>query len=141
MIDIKFLRENPEIVKQNIRNKFQDAKLPMVDEVIALDKERRAILQELEALRAEKNNSSKEIGALMKQGKKDEAEEAKKKVAQSGARIDELTARSKDVDEEINKRMISATPLIEIDETAAAGTVDGDLYRTIMARGWSEVFE
>ena len=113
MIDIKFLRENPEIVKQNIRNKFQDAKLPMVDEVIALDKERRAILQELEALRAEKNNSSKEIGALMKQGKKDEAEEAKKKVAQSGARIDELTARSKDVDEEINKRMMVIPQIID----------------------------
>ena len=113
MIDIKFLRENPEIVKQNIRNKFQDAKLPMVDEVIALDKERRAILQELEALRAEKNNSSKEIGALMKQGKKDEAEEAKKKVAQSGARIDELTARSKDVDEEISKRMMVIPQIID----------------------------
>lgn len=113
MIDIKFLRENPEAVKQNIRNKFQDSKLPLVDEVIALDRERRDTLQELEALRAEKNRSAKEIGALMKQGKKDEAEEAKKKVAQSGARIDELTARSKEVDEEISKRMMVIPQIID----------------------------
>ena len=113
MIDIRFLRENPDIVKQNIKNKFQDSKLPMVDEVIALDKERREILQELEALRAEKNRSAKEIGALMKQGKKEEAEEAKKKVSASGARIDELTARSKEVDEEINKRMMVIPQIID----------------------------
>ena len=113
MIDIRFLRENPDIVKQNIKNKFQDSKLPMVDEVIALDKERREILQELEALRAEKNRSAKEIGALMKQGKKEEAEEAKKKVSQSGARIDELTARSKEVDDEINKRMMAIPQIID----------------------------
>ena len=113
MIDIRFLRENPDIVKQNIKNKFQDSKLPMVDEVIALDKERREILQELEALRAEKNRSAKEIGALMKQGKKEEAEEAKKKVSQSGARIDELTARGKEVDDEINKRMMAIPQIID----------------------------
>ena len=113
MIDIKYLRENPEEVKQNIRNKFQDSKLPLVDEVIALDKERRETLQELEALRAEKNRSAKEIGGLMKQGKKEEAEEAKKKVAQSGARIDELTARSKEVDEEINRRMMVIPQIID----------------------------
>lgn len=79
MLDIKFLRENPEIVKQNIRNKFQDTKLPLVDEVIALDKENREIKQEVESLRAERNKISKEIGKLMGQGKKEEAEEVKKK--------------------------------------------------------------
>ncbi|MDD7048745.1 MAG: serine--tRNA ligase, partial [Lachnospiraceae bacterium] len=113
MIDIKFLRENPEAVKQNIRNKFQDEKLPLVDEVISLDKERREILQELESLRAEKNRSAKEIGQLMKQGKKEEAEEAKKKVSASGSRIDELGERSKTVDEEIKKRMMVIPQIID----------------------------
>ena len=77
MLDIKFVRENPEIVKQNIRNKFQDKKLPLVDEVLELDKRNREIKQEVEALRAERNKLSKEIGGLMKQGKKEEAEEVK----------------------------------------------------------------
>ena len=113
MIDIKFLRENPEAVKTNIRNKFQDEKLAMVDEVIAYDKERREILQEVEALRAERNKASKEIGKLMGQGKRDEAEEAKKRVAADGSRIDELTARQKDVDEEINKRMMVIPQIID----------------------------
>ena len=113
MIDIKFLRENPEAVKTNIRNKFQDEKLPMVDEVIALDKERREILQEVEALRAERNKASKEIGKLMGQGKREEAEEAKRRVAADGSRIDELTARQKEVDEEINKRMMVIPQIID----------------------------
>ena len=78
MLDIKFVRENPEIVKQNIRNKFQDKKLPLVDEVLELDKRNREIKQEVEALRAERNKLSKEIGGLMKQGKKEEAEEVKR---------------------------------------------------------------
>ena len=78
MLDIKFVRENPEIVKQNIRNKFQDNKLELVDKVIELDKENREIKQEVEALRAERNKTSKQIGALMAQGKRDEAEEVKK---------------------------------------------------------------
>ena len=95
MLDIKFVRENPEIVKQNIRNKFQDNKLELVDKVIELDKENREIKQEVEALRAERNKTSKQIGALMAQGKRDEAEEVKKQVAASGARIDELSARSR----------------------------------------------
>ena len=124
MIDIRFLRENPEAVKQNIRNKFQDSKLPLVDEVIVLDRERRDTLQELEALRAEKNRSAKEIGALMKQGKKEEAEEAKKKVAQSGTRIDELTARSKEIDEEISKRMMVIPQII--DPTVPIGKDDSE---------------
>ena len=74
MLDLKFVRENPDIVKQNIKNKFQDQKLPLVDEVIALDAERRAAQQEADQLRSEKNKISKQIGALMAQGKKEEAE-------------------------------------------------------------------
>ena len=87
MLDIKFVRENPEIVKQNIRNKFQDKKLPLVDEVLELDKRNREIKQEVEALRAERNKLSKEIGGLMKQGKKEEAEEVKRQVAASADRL------------------------------------------------------
>ena len=113
MLDIKFVRENPEAVKQNIRNKFQDSKLPLVDEVIALDKENREIKQEVEALRAEKNKISKEIGKLMGQGKKDEAEEVKKKVSSFGERIDELSAREKEVEEEIKKRMMVIPQMID----------------------------
>ena len=113
MLDIKFLRENPEIVKQNIRNKFQDTKLPLVDQVIALDKENREIKQEVESLRAERNKISKEIGKLMGQGKKEEAEEVNKKVAASGARIDELSAREKEVEEEIKKRMMVIPQIID----------------------------
>lgn len=113
MLDIKFARENPEAVKQNIRNKFQDSKLPLVDEVIALDKENREIKQEVEALRAEKNKISKEIGKLMGQGKKDEAEEVKKKVSSFGERIDELSAREKEVEEEIKKRMMVIPQMID----------------------------
>ena len=87
MLDIKFLRENPDIVKQNIKNKFQDSKLPLVDEVIELDAESRKTQQEADSLRAEKNQLSKQIGGLMAQGKKEEAEEIKKKVAESSSRL------------------------------------------------------
>lgn len=80
MLDIKFVRENPEIVKQNIKNKFQDEKLALVDEVLALDQENRDIKKEVEALRANRNKISKQIGALMAQGKKEEAVEVKKQV-------------------------------------------------------------
>ena len=113
MLDIKFLRENPDIVKQNIRNKFQDEKLPMVDEVIALDKENREIKQEVEALRAERNRVSKEIGKLMGQGQREEAEEIKKKIAASGDRIEELTVREREVEEEIRKRMMFIPQIID----------------------------
>ena len=112
MLDIKFVRENPEIVKQNIRNKFQDRKLPMVDEVIALDQENRNIKQEVESLRANKNKISKQIGALMAQGKKEEAEEVKKEVAASGA-IDELSAREKEVEEKIKTIMMTIPNIID----------------------------
>ena len=113
MLDIKFVRENPEIVKQNIRNKFQDSKLELVDKVLELDKENREIKQEVEALRAEKNKISKQIGALMGQGKRDEAEEIKKKVAESGNRIEELSAREKEVEEELLKNMMVIPNIID----------------------------
>ena len=113
MLDIKFVRENPEIVKENIRKKFQDQKLVLVDAVIALDQENRSIKQEVEALRANKNKISKQIGALMAQGKRDEAEEVKKQVAASGARIEELSAREKEVEEKIKKNMMIIPNIID----------------------------
>ena len=113
MLDIKFLRENPDIVKQNIRNKFQDEKLSMVDEVIALDKENREIKQVVEALRAERNKASMDIGKLMGQGKKEEAEAVKKNIAASGDRIEALTVREREVEEEIRKRMMFIPQIID----------------------------
>ena len=113
MLDIKFVRDNPEVVKQNIKNKFQDHKLPLIDEVIELDEKNRKIKQEVEALRAEKNSLSKLIGGLMKDGNKDEAEEVKAKVAAGNARIDELTAEEKTTEEEIKKRMMVIPNIID----------------------------
>jgi seryl-tRNA synthetase len=113
MIDIKFLRENPEVVKQNIRNKFQDSKLPLVDEVIALDKENREIKQEVEALRANRNKLSKQIGGLMKEGKKEEAEAIKAQVAAESNRVDELSARETEVEAEIKKIMMTIPNIID----------------------------
>ena len=106
MLDIKFLRENPEIVKQNIRNKFQDRKLPLVDEVIELDLENRKIKQEVEALRADRNKLSKQIGGLMAKGDKEGAEQIKAEVAKNSARVDELTEKERDVEERIKKIMM-----------------------------------
>mgnify|MGYP002589839849 CR=1 FL=1 len=113
MLDIKFVRENPEIVKQNIRNKFQDNKLELVDKVIALDKENREIKQEVEALRAEKNKASKEIGAMMAQKKIEEAEALKKKVAESNGRINELSEEEKEVEEKLKKNMMIIPNIID----------------------------
>ena len=113
MLDIKFVRENPEIVKQNIKNKFQDKKLPLVDEVIELDDQNRKIKKEVESLRAEKNSLSKKIGGLMKEGKKEEAEEIKAKVAARNDKIDELTAEEKRTAEEIKKRMMVIPNIID----------------------------
>ena len=113
MLDIKFLRSNPEVVKQNIKNKFQDEKLPLVDEVIELDKRNREIKQEVETLRAEKNKASKQIGAMMAQKKLDEAEALKKKVAESAGRIDELSVEEKDVEEKIKKIMMTIPNIID----------------------------
>ena len=113
MIDIKFLRENPEIVKQNIKNKFQDSKLVLIDEVIELDRARRDNLQEVESLRAASNKASKQIGALMGQGKREEAEAVKKEVAASKDKIKELTVKEKEIDDEITKRMMLIPQIID----------------------------
>ena len=113
MLDIKFLRENPEIVKQNIRNKFQESKLPLVDQVIELDKKNREIKQEVESLRAERNKISKMIGGLMKEGKREEAEEAKKKVTANAQRVEALSAQEKEVEEEIKKIMMTIPNIID----------------------------
>lgn len=113
MLDIKFLRANPDIVKQNIKNKFQDSKLPLVDEVIALDLRNREIKQEVEALRAEKNKASKQIGACMAQGKKEEAEEMKKKVSESADRMEALSKEEKEVEEKIKKIMMTIPNIID----------------------------
>ncbi len=113
MLDIKFLRSNPDVVKHNIKNKFQDEKLPLVDEVIELDKRNREIKQEVEALRAEKNKASKEIGAMMAQKKLEEAEALKKKVAESNGRINELSEEEKEVEEKIKKNMMIIPNIID----------------------------
>ena len=113
MLDIKFLRNNPDIVKQNIKNKFQDEKLPLVDEVIELDKRNREIKQEVEALRADKNKSSKQIGAMMAQKKLEEAEELKRKVGEYAGRIDSLSEEEKEVEEKIKKIMMTIPNIID----------------------------
>ena len=113
MLDIKFVRENPELVKENIKKKFQDNKLPLVDEVIALDVENRAIITEAEALRAERNKLSKSIGALMGQCKKEEAEEMKKKVAQEADRLKELEAKEAELEERIKTIMMTIPQIID----------------------------
>ena len=113
MLDIRFLRENPEVVKQNIRNKFQDNKLPMVDEVIELDKRNREIKQEVEVLRAERNKISKMIGGLMKEGKREEAEEAKKQVTANAETVERLSAEEKEVEEKIKTIMMTIPNIID----------------------------
>ena len=113
MLDLKFVRENPDIVKQNIKNKFQDGKLPLVDEVIALDAENRATQKEADDLRASRNKLSKQIGALMGQGKKEEAEEVKKKVSANSARLAELEAKESELAEKILKIMMTIPNIID----------------------------
>ena len=113
MLDIKFLRENSEIVKENIKKKFQDRKLELVDEVIELDKKNREIKQEVQQLQANRNKTSKMIGKLMGQGKRDEAMAIKEQIAKEGERIDELTAEEKNVEEEIKKRMMVIPNIID----------------------------
>lgn len=113
MIDIKFLRENPEVVKENIRKKFQDEKLPLVDEVITLDAERRATQQQVDDLKANRNKISKQIGQLMAQGKKEEAEAVKAEVANEGAKIEELDAKQKELEEKILKDMMIIPNIID----------------------------
>ena len=113
MLDLKFVRENPEIVKQNIKNKFQDSKLVLVDEVIELDEQNRAAKQEGDALRAERNKLSKQIGALMGQGKKEEAEELKRLVTDASDHLAELEKKESELDEKIKKIMMTIPNIID----------------------------
>ena len=113
MLDIKFVRMNPEVVKENIRKKFQDEKLPLVDEVIELDKKNREIKQEVEALRAERNKISKQIGACMAQGKKEEAEELKKQVQANAERVESLSQEEKEVEAKIKQDMMIIPNIID----------------------------
>ena len=113
MLDMKFLRTNPDLVKENIRKKFQDRKLPLVDEVIELDRQSRAAQQEASDLRAERNKISKSIGGLMAQGKKDEAEAMKKKVAEQADRLAELEKQEGELAERIQKIMMTIPNIID----------------------------
>ncbi len=113
MLDLKFVRENPEIVKHNIKNKFQDEKLPLVDEVIALDKKRRETQQEADELRASRKKISKQIGALMAQGKKEEAEEVKQQVTRNAQRLAELEALEGEIGEQVNTIMMRIPNIID----------------------------
>ena len=113
MLDIKFLRENPDIVKQNIKNKFQDQKLGLVDEVIELDAEKRKTQQEADQLRADRKKVSKEIGALMGQGKKEEAEQLKNQVNADAEKLEQLSEKEKELDEKILKIMMTIPNIID----------------------------
>ncbi len=124
MIDIKLIRENPDLVRENIKKKFQDHKLPLVDEVIELDKENRKTKQEAENLRAERNKISKTIGALMAQGKKEEAEEVKKKVKEFAGRLEELEAKEVELGEKV-KNIMMVIPNI-IDPSVPIGKDDSE---------------
>lgn len=124
MLDLKFVRENPEIVKQNIKNKFQDKKLPLVDEVIALDAENREIKQKADNLRAERNRNSKQIGGLMAKGKKDEAEELKQKVVENSELLEKLEARENELNEKIMTIMMTIPNII--DPSVPIGKNDGE---------------
>lgn len=113
MIDLKFLRENPDLVKENIKKKFQDHKLPLVDEVIEYDKKAREAQQEADDLRAKKNQVSKQIGALMAQGKKEEAEAVKAEVAQISKRLTELEPLEKEYQDKVLEDMMKIPNIID----------------------------
>ena len=113
MLDIRFLRENPDVVKENIKKKFQDSKLPLVDEVIELDAKKRETQQEADALRADRNKLSKQIGALMGQGKREEAEAVKAQVAAGSKRLEELSVLEKELDEKVTKIMMTIPNIID----------------------------
>ena len=113
MLDIRFLRENPDVVKENIKKKFQDSKLPLVDEVIELDAKKRETQQEADALRADRNKLSKQIGALMGQGKREEAEAVKAQVAAGAKRLEELSVLEKELDEKVTKIMMTIPNIID----------------------------
>ena len=124
MLDMKFLRDNPELVKENIKKKFQDSKLPLVDEVIALDAEYRALKQEGDALRADRNRLSKQIGALMGQGKREEAEAVKKQVTENAQRLAEGEAKCAELEEKIKKIMMTIPNII--DDSVPVGKDDSE---------------
>ena len=124
MIDIKFLRENPDVVKENIKKKFQDSKLPLVDEVIELDNERRATQQKADALRADRNKYSKQIGALMGQGKKDEAEQMKQLVTEKSEELAQLEAMENEIGEKVKKIMMTIPNII--DDSVPIGKDDSE---------------
>lgn len=124
MIDIRFLRENPDVVKENIKKKFQDHKLPLVDEAIELDVKKRNAQAEADSLRAERNKISKQIGALMGQGKKDEAEEVKKKVGEYATRLAEVEVLEKEYDEKLTEVMMKIPNII--DESVPIGKDDSE---------------
>ena len=113
MIDIKFLRENPEVVKENIRKKFQEHKLPLVDEVIELDEQARKTQQEADEIRANRNKLSKQFGMLMGQGKKEEAEAVKAQVSANAARLAELEVLEKELSEKVTKIMMTIPNIID----------------------------
>ena len=124
MLDIRFVRENVDVVKENIRKKFQEKKLPLVNEVIELDAKKRELLQEEETLRADRNKLSKQIGVLMGQGKKDEAEEVKAQVSSNAKRLEELTEQGKELDDRITTIMMTLPNII--DDTVPIGKDDND---------------
>ena len=124
MLDIKFLRENPEIVRENIKKKFQDQKLPLVDEAIDLDAKKRAAQQEADSLRAERNAISKQIGMFMAKGQKDDAEAAKKKVGEFAARLSELEVLEAELDEKLTTVMMTIPNII--DDSVPIGKDDSE---------------
>ena len=124
MIDIKFLRENPDVVRENIKKKFQDEKLPLVDEVIKLDEERRTNQQKADEIRAHRNKISKEIGALMGQGKKEEAMALKDEVAKEAKELETLEAKQKELDEQVTNKMMIIPQII--DDTVPVGKDDSE---------------
>ena len=124
MLDLRFVRENPDIVKQNIKNKFQDSKLPLVDEVISLDTEARTTQKEADDLRASRNKLSKQIGMLMGQGRKDEAEAVKQEVSANSARLAELEEKEGQLSEKITKIMMTIPNII--DPTVPIGRDDSE---------------
>ena len=124
MLDIKFVRENPELVKENIKKKFQDSKLPLVDEVISIDAQLRDAMSEANTLRGERNKISKQIGALMGQGKQEEAEEVKQKVAAFSDRLAELEQQENDLSEQLKTRMMVIPNMI--DSTVPIGKDDSE---------------
>ena len=124
MLDIKFVRENPELVKENIKKKFQDHKLPYVDEVIELDSERRQVIARADELRANRNKISKQIGALMAQGKKEEGMALKEQVTVQAKELDELAKKESELGERVTKLMMSIPNII--DESVPIGKDDSE---------------